>query len=75
MIKTFINYVFVYDDKVVISFNYSGDGRTITINEIDAGLTIGIQLPMGVFHFNAHIQTIYIIKNVFVDHVNQNTTR
>ncbi len=37
LIKTFVNSVYVYDDKVVLAFNYSGDGRTITLNEIDAG--------------------------------------
>ncbi|NCC69393.1 MAG: prepilin-type N-terminal cleavage/methylation domain-containing protein, partial [Clostridia bacterium] len=38
LIATFINSVFVYDDKVVITFNYSGDDRTITLNEVDAGI-------------------------------------
>lgn len=36
LIATFVNAVFVYDDKVTITFNYSGDGRTITLNEVDA---------------------------------------
>lgn len=36
MIDTFVNAVFVYDDKVTITFNYSGDNRTITLAEIDA---------------------------------------
>lgn len=38
LIKTFVNSVFIYDDKVVLTFHYSGDDRTITLNEIDAGL-------------------------------------
>ena len=38
LIKIFVNSVFVYDDKVVLTFNYSGDHRTITLQEIDAGL-------------------------------------
>lgn len=45
LIKTFINSVFIYDDKVVITFNYSGDDRTITLYEIDAGLQQGVRLP------------------------------
>lgn len=36
IIDTFVNAVFVYDDKVTITFNYSGDDRTITLTEIDA---------------------------------------
>jgi hypothetical protein len=53
LIKTFINSVFVYDDKVVLTFNYSGDNRTITVMEIDAGLTAGVRLPRALVHQNA----------------------
>lgn len=54
LIKTFVNSVFVYDDKVVLTFNYSGDDRTITLHEIDAGLQQGVRLPRAVFH---HLKT------------------
>lgn len=49
LIKTFVNSVFVYDDKVVLTFNYSGDDRTITLHEIDAGLQQGVLMlrPMA----------------------------
>lgn len=50
LIKTFVNSVFVYDDKVVLTFNYSGDDRTITLNEIDAGLQHGVRLPRAFVH-------------------------
>ncbi len=50
LIKTFINSVFVYDDKVVLKFNYSGDRRTITLMEIDAGLQQGVRLQSDVDH-------------------------
>lgn len=36
LISTFINAVFVYDDKVTIAFNYSGDDRMITLEEVDS---------------------------------------
>lgn len=49
LIKTFINSVFVYDDKVVLTFNYSGDNRTITIKEIDAGLQQGVRMPRALW--------------------------
>ena len=45
LIKTFVNSVFVYDDKVVLTFNYSGDNRTMTLKEIDAGLQQGVRIP------------------------------
>ena len=47
LIKTFVNSVFVYDDKVVLTFNYSGDDRAITLHEIDAGLRQGVRLSRG----------------------------
>ena len=50
LIKTFVNSVFVYDDKVVLTFNYSGDDRTITLHEIDAGLQHGVRLPRAMCH-------------------------
>ncbi len=50
LIKTFINSVFVYDDKVVLTFNYSGDRRTMTLKEIDSGLQQGIRIPRAVVH-------------------------
>lgn len=50
LIKTFINSVFVYDDKLVLTFNYSGDKRTITIKEIDAGLQQGVRIPKAKAH-------------------------
>ena len=45
LIKTFLNSVFVYDDKVVLTFNYSGDNRTMTLKGIDAGLQQGVRIP------------------------------
>ena len=50
LIKLFVNSIFVYDDKIVLTFNYSGDNRTITLKEIDAGLEKGVQLPRSLSH-------------------------
>ena len=50
VIKTFLNSVFVYDDKVLLTFNYSGDDRTITLHEIDGGLWHSIRIPRAVVH-------------------------
>lgn len=35
LIDTFVNSIFVYDDKIVLTFNYSGDDRTVTLSEIN----------------------------------------
>ena len=34
LVDTFINSVYVYDDKVVICYNFTGDGSKITIEDI-----------------------------------------
>ena len=36
--------------KVVLTFNYSGDERTITLHEIDGGLGHSIRIPSAVVH-------------------------
>ena len=55
LIKTFVNAVFVYDDKVVLTFNYSGDDRTITLSEIDGEL----QQDVRISTFDAHQKSRY----------------
>ena len=53
LIKTFVNAVFVYDDKVVLTFHYSGDDRTITLNEIDGEFQHSVRIST----FDAHQKT------------------
>jgi len=55
LIKVFVNSVFVYDDKVVLTFNYSEDNRTITLNEIDAGLQQGVRMPDSLWGQNRQV--------------------
>ena len=62
LIKTFLNSVFVYDDKVVLTFNYSGDDRTITLHEIDGGLGHSICIPSAVVH---HEKTPMLLHRSF----------
>ena len=49
IIDIFINAVFVYDDRVTITFNYSGDNRTITLAEVD-GAAEGVRAPSASGH-------------------------
>ncbi len=64
LIKIFVNSVFVYDDKVVLTFNYSGDNRTITLNEIDAGLEHGLRMPrLSTHHKNERLQKKPLVFN------------
>lgn len=36
LIKTFINSVFVYDDKIIINYNHSGETSAVTVTDIDS---------------------------------------
>lgn len=36
LFDTFVNSIFLYDDKVVLTFNYSGDCRQITVSDLDS---------------------------------------
>ena len=38
LIDTFVNAVYLYDDKVVITFNYKDGSKTITFSELNAAL-------------------------------------
>lgn len=35
LIATFVNSIYLYDDKIVITFNYSGNNRTVSLAEVD----------------------------------------
>lgn len=66
LIATFINSVFVYDDQVVITFNYSGDNRTITLNEVDAGISPESSTAVSLAPpTETDTNTVYIVRNVF----------
>lgn len=39
IIDTFINSIFLYDDKMTIAFNYSGDNNAVTITDIKKATT------------------------------------
>lgn len=41
LIETFVNSIFLYDDKIIITFNYSGDNRTLTLSDLDSLSTDG----------------------------------
>ena len=49
IIDIFVNAVFVYDDRVTITFNYSGDNRTITLAEVD-GAAESVRAPSATGH-------------------------
>lgn len=49
IVDIFVNSVFVYDDKITITFNYSGDNRTITLYEVEAAVA-SVREPSDMGH-------------------------
>ena len=39
LIDTFVNAIYLYDDKVVITFNYKDGTKTVSFSELNAALT------------------------------------
>lgn len=71
LIDTFINSIYLYDDKLIITFNYSSDGSTITLEKADI---INSSISNGVDSFEhgvimstktAGFETFFIFENVF----------
>ena len=52
IIDTFVNSVFVYDDKLVLTYNYKDESETLTLQEIEAALSSnldGMCPPLGYY--------------------------
>ena len=62
LIATFINSVFVYDDRITITFNYSGDNRTVTLAEIDGG---GFDCSASCSTITRRYEHLVVVRNVF----------
>lgn len=66
MIETFVNAVFVYDDQVRITFNYSGDNRTISLAEVDAAADIEMFTNQKMCSTIARrYEHFFVVRNVF----------
>lgn len=49
LIDTFVNAVYVFDDKLVLTYNYQHGTQTISIDEIESALSSDL---MGLLHQN-----------------------
>ena len=43
LIDTFVNAVYVFDDKLVLTYNYQHGAQTISLDEIESALNCGYQ--------------------------------
>ena len=53
IIDTFVNSVYVYDDKLLLTYNYRDGSQTLTLKEIEAALSSDLTSmcpPIGKAH-------------------------
>ena len=65
LIRTFVNAIFLYDDHVTITFNYSGDGGTVTLQTVEKAAESGfkdfdesVRMLRAKVRFGTHIRTL-----------------
>lgn len=45
LFDTFVNSIFVYDDEITATFNFSGDGRQITLRDLESVEDVWFEFP------------------------------
>lgn len=65
LIDTFINSIFVYDDKITITFNYSGDNRTAILSDIDELFTDGEEFVCCADRFTNRVYPNTMFYDIF----------
>ena len=65
LFDTFVNSIFVYDDKIVLTFNYSGDSRQITLTELDFAESAFVSSAQSSTITRRHELYIVVVRNVF----------
>ena len=76
LIETFVNSIYLYDDKITMTFNYSGDKRRVTLQDIETGYTsfsdedfsgsyTSLQGVPNSEHTNTTEMVFFLLRNVF----------
>lgn len=65
LIKTFVNAVFLFDGELTITFNYSGDDRTITLKDLKDKGPDGFGQCLSCSTLASTSEPVRWIKNVF----------
>lgn len=61
LIEVFVNSIYLYDDKLIIGYNYSDQKEQVPLQNIDDGVRIECVMPCSY----KHVRT-YLYKNVLV---------
>ena len=69
LIDIFVNAIFVYDDRLTMTFNFSSDARIITLSDLDSinteGLVFGRCAEWSAITNTAEHSTIVVWRNIF----------
>lgn len=66
LFDTFVNSIFVYDDKIILTFNYSGDGSKVTVKDLenlDDTMFASSALSSTITRRDEHI--FFVVHNIF----------
>ena len=72
LIDTFVNAIFVYDDKLVLTYNYQHGTQTITLKEVEDFLgsdLVGLSPPNKVVDFDRKSTTFFLCKKPLISRV------
>ena len=74
-IDTFVNSVFVYDDKLILTYNYKDGSQTLTLQEIEAALSsdlTGMCPPKGAVRKVCRCEPVTDVTGVAAPRLNGN---
>ena len=69
LIQTFVNAVFVFDDHLKLTYNFSGDKSTVTLQDLkdsESGEKFAYRALCSTNHFSDEHTAIYMVDGVFV---------
>ena len=74
LIETFVNSIYLWDDKITMTFNYSGDTRRVTLQDLDSGSVFSPDTSPGSYASLQGVpsdertnttEVIFFLRNVF----------
>lgn len=71
LVETFVNSIYLYDDKMTMTFNYRADGsnqKQVTLSDLDPGGADGVRLLTRSFHWVRYGRTftVRLFRHVFI---------
>ncbi len=61
LIDTFINAIFLYDDRIVITFNYKNGTKTISMDELESSSLFDAPRPNKDYYFDRIVVLVFLL--------------